>query len=57
MLVFAEGIHREKEAVVAIRHKLPLAREVLQRFAFENAFRAGEVVENTTIKDEKARAD
>src|SRR5215472_16690631 len=57
VLVLAEGIHGEEESFVAIRHELPLAREALERLAFEDALRAGEVVENAAVEDEEAGAD
>jgi hypothetical protein len=46
-----------KKARVPERHQLPVARQVLQRFTFEDRVIATEVVEDTGFKYEKPAVD
>ena len=57
VLIFAVCVHGEEKAVVTIGHQLTFARQALQRFAFENALRAAEVIEHAAVEDEEAGAD
>src|ERR1700722_11633802 len=57
VLIFAIGIHGEEKSVMSIRHELTLACQPLQRFAFEDAFGAAEIIENAAIEDKEASTD
>src|SRR6266849_1646645 len=57
VLVFAIGVHGVKEPVMAIGHELALAGQALERFAFEDALRAVEVIEHAPVEDKVAGAD
>src|ERR1700691_731471 len=57
ILVFAVSVHGEEKSIMAIGHELSFARQTLQRFTFEDALRASQVIEHAPVEDEEACAD
>src|SRR5271155_4746207 len=57
VLVFAVSVHGMEEPVMPIGHELTFTRQSLQRFPFEDALRAIEVIEHAAIENKKTGTD
>ncbi len=56
ILIFAVGIHGEKEAFVAVGHQLTIGRQAFQGLTFQHAFVAFQIIENAALEHKETGA-